>query len=100
VPDYIFKHTIVLNTFYIGYVLTRIVWKGCHALASLGEHARELEVIEALLAQCRWRRGRRGGWHDRRALILMKHRPKVEETWQVAMKAVMEALEDNDTHLS
>ena len=82
-----------------GHVLTRIVCKGCAALGILGEHERELEVLEALLAQKRWRRGQRGRWYERRALILSTHFPKDEETTERAFDAVMEALMDPDTHI-
>lgn len=65
----------------------------------LKEYQYELEVLEALLAQRRWRRGRRGRWYDRRALILMTHFPQDEETSLRAMEAVIEALNDDDTHI-
>ncbi|EPQ57894.1 hypothetical protein GLOTRDRAFT_36429 [Gloeophyllum trabeum ATCC 11539] len=82
-----------------GHVLTRIVYKGAHALGLLHEYAAELQVLEELLAQKRWRRGKRGQWHERRALILMTHFPKDTETHERAMDVVIEALEDDDTHL-
>ena len=44
----------------IGHILTRVMSKGADALACLGEHDMEVDVIEALLAQNRWRRGKRG----------------------------------------
>lgn len=78
----------------IGHVLTRVVCKGSAALGMLGEHEYELEVLETLLAQRRWRRGRRGRWHERRALLLMKFKE-----FERAKKAVIEALEDEDTHI-
>ncbi|KAF9227566.1 hypothetical protein BS17DRAFT_773961 [Gyrodon lividus] len=88
-----------LERFDCGHVLTRIVCKCSSALGTLGEHERELEVLEALLAQKRWRRGRRGKWHERRALVLSTHFPKDEETTERALVAVVEALEDPDTHI-
>ncbi|KIJ69190.1 hypothetical protein HYDPIDRAFT_144969 [Hydnomerulius pinastri MD-312] len=88
-----------LERFDCGHVLTRIVCKGSSALAILGEHERELEILEALLAQKRWRRGRRGKWHERRALVLSTHFPKDEATTERALDAVIEALEDPDTHI-
>ncbi|KIJ16849.1 hypothetical protein PAXINDRAFT_98635 [Paxillus involutus ATCC 200175] len=87
-----------LERFDCGHVLTRIVCKGSSALGILGDHERELEVLEALLAQKRWRRGRRGKWHERRALILTTHIPK-GGTPARALVAVVEALEDPDTHI-
>ncbi|KAH9901518.1 VRR-NUC domain-containing protein [Cubamyces lactineus] len=62
-----------LQRFECGHVLTRVVCKGAYALGILHEYERELELLDALLAQTRWRRGRRGRWHERRALLLMKH---------------------------
>ncbi|KAI0086435.1 VRR-NUC domain-containing protein [Irpex rosettiformis] len=88
-----------LERFHYGHVLTRIVCKGADALGILKEHEHELEILEELLAQRRWRRARRGRWHERRALILMTHFPKDEETHRVAYNAVIEALQDNDTHI-
>lgn len=88
-----------LQRFDCGHVLTRIVYKGAHALGLLHEYAAELQVLEELLAQKRWRRGKRGQWHERRALILMTHFPKDTETHERAMDVVIEALEDDDTHL-
>ncbi|KAF8447634.1 VRR-NUC domain-containing protein [Boletus edulis BED1] len=88
-----------LERFHYGHVITRIICKGSAALGILGEHERELEVLEALLAQKRWRRGQRGRWYERRALILSTHFPDDEETMERALDAVMEALVDTDTHI-
>ncbi|KZT69818.1 hypothetical protein DAEQUDRAFT_241498 [Daedalea quercina L-15889] len=83
-----------LERFDCGHVLTRVVCKGSTALGMLGEHEHELEVLENLLAQRRWRRGRRGRWYERRALLLMKFKQ-----YDRAKEAVIEALEDDDTHI-
>ncbi|EGN95749.1 hypothetical protein SERLA73DRAFT_76815 [Serpula lacrymans var. lacrymans S7.3] len=88
-----------LERFDCGHVLTRIVCKGAYALGILKDHRYELQILEELLGQKRWRRGRRGKWHDRRALILMTHFPKDEATALRALDAVVEALEDTDTHI-
>ncbi|THG99844.1 hypothetical protein EW026_g2590 [Hermanssonia centrifuga] len=88
-----------LERFHHGYVLTRIVCKGTHALGILKEHEAELGVLEALLRQTRWRRGRRGRWYERRALILMTHLSKEEGVYHRAMTAVLDALKDSDTHI-
>jgi fanconi-associated nuclease 1 len=77
-------------------VYTRIVSKGAEALGILKEHAYELEVLEALLSQRRWRRGRRGEWYDRRALILTNH----VRRWEEARQGLRQGLEDGDTHIS
>ncbi|KAG2138284.1 hypothetical protein DEU56DRAFT_871302 [Suillus clintonianus] len=84
-----------LERFESGYVLTRLVGKGAHALGILGEYEYELRVLESLLAQKRWRRGRRGRWHERRALILEKYAARNDD----ALDACVEALKDDDTHI-
>lgn len=74
--------------------------KGANALGTLKEHEYELEVLEALLSQIRWRRGRRGRWYDRRALILMTHYPKHDlDIAERARQGVIDALCDDDTHI-
>ena len=80
----------------VGYVWTRIVCKARHALGSLGEYEYELEVIEHLLTQVRWRRGRRGVWHDRRVLLLTRYLKDPER----AKDAAEEGLKDMFTHSS
>lgn len=82
-----------------GYVLTRIVQKGAEALGILKEYDRELEVLENLLNQRRWRRGRRGKWYDRRALVLTRYCDKSPETLRCAVRGLLDALNDRDTHL-
>ena len=84
------------NACMAGYVWTRIVCKARHALGSLGEYEYELEVIEYLLTQVRWRRGRRGAWHDRRVLLLTRYLKDPER----ARNAAEEGLKDVFTHSS
>lgn len=79
--------------------MTRVVCKGSGALGILHEYEEELEMLEALLAQRWWRRGRRGKWYERRALILMTHMPRDEETRARAYAAVVDSLADEDTSL-
>ncbi|KAA1469402.1 hypothetical protein DENSPDRAFT_816316 [Dentipellis sp. KUC8613] len=88
-----------LERFDAGHVLTRIVHKGADALGWLKKYDEELDVLEQLLAQTRWRRGRRGRWHERRALILTTHMPHTKVNYERAYVAVIEGLEDPDTHL-
>ncbi|KAI0306703.1 hypothetical protein B0F90DRAFT_1814554 [Multifurca ochricompacta] len=85
--------------FDLGHVLTRIVQKGAEALGTLKEYDRELEVLEALLNQRRWRRGRRGKWYERRALVLTRYGDKSPETLRRAMRGLIDSLHDRDTHL-
>jgi len=82
-------------TFFIGHVLTRLICKGAYALSILREYEYELSVLESLLAQNRWRRGRRGRWHERRALILERYVARDDQ----ALSACLDALEDDDTHI-
>ncbi|KAI9446590.1 VRR-NUC domain-containing protein [Lactarius indigo] len=79
--------------------LTRIVQKGAEALGVLKDYDRELEVLEALLNQRRWRRGRRGKWYERRALVLTRYGDKSPETLRRAMLGLIDSLNDPDTHL-
>ena len=82
-----------------GHVLTRIVQKGADAFGTLKQYDRELDVLEALLNQRRWRRGRRGKWYDRRALILTRYCDKSPETLRRAVRGLLDSLNDRDTHL-
>jgi Fanconi-associated nuclease 1 len=82
-----------------GHVLTRIVQKGADAFGTLKEYDRELDVLEALLSQRRWRRGRRGKWYERRALILMRYCDKTPEILRRAVRGLLDSLNDQDTHL-
>ncbi|CAO1620795.1 unnamed protein product [Sympodiomycopsis kandeliae] len=55
--------------FHAGWPQTRIVYKGTNVLARFKMHDREEEVLKALLGQKYFRRGKRGEWYDRLALI-------------------------------
>ncbi|KAH7909857.1 VRR-NUC domain-containing protein, partial [Hygrophoropsis aurantiaca] len=88
-----------LERFDCGHVLTRVVCKGAYALGVLHEYAREVEILETLLSQTRWRRGRRGKWHERRLVILMSHFPQDNITRQRALDCVIQAIHDPDTHI-
>jgi hypothetical protein len=66
----------------------------------LKEYEYELDVLETLLSQDLWITGRRGGWHNRRALILMTHMSKDREAFQAAKAAVEAGLDDPYTHSS
>ncbi|KAF7986651.1 hypothetical protein HWV62_26482 [Athelia sp. TMB] len=87
-----------LERFHAGHVLTRIVCKGAAGLGVLSKHEEERKVYEALLSQKRWRKGRRGAWYERWALLLMKSDEEVDD--YRAMDVVKEALLDDDTHIS
>ncbi|PWN29886.1 hypothetical protein BDZ90DRAFT_272584 [Jaminaea rosea] len=94
--------------FHSGWPQTRIVYKGCTVLARFKLHDREAEVLRALLAQRHFRRGKRGEWYDRLALITAMYSAGLGEDKSEAakMRAKGEALtiavagvEDRDTHL-
>ena len=52
-----------------GWVYTRLVFKGAYVLSRFHDYEREWEVLSELLDQKLFRRGRRGEWWERRALI-------------------------------
>ncbi|RXK39730.1 hypothetical protein M231_02923 [Tremella mesenterica] len=91
------------DRFAAGHVLTRVVYKGAIALGILHEYDEECKVLRALLRQHRWRRGKRGAWYGRLALILMNHynaslvekELKMREATQVCIDGLL----DEDTHL-
>lgn len=58
-----------LRRFSPGWVYTRIVHKGLLPLARFKEHAREHEILTALLAQRLFHPARRGAWYARKALL-------------------------------
>ncbi|WVQ76980.1 hypothetical protein IAR50_006659 [Cryptococcus sp. DSM 104548] len=97
------KRNLVGDRFQTGHVLTRIVYKGAEALGVLHEYDSECMVLKALIAQRRWRRGKRGAWYDRLALVLMNHyntSPKEkEEKLREATQVCINALLDEDTHI-
>ena len=82
-----------------GHVYTRIVCKASTALGTLRDYDGELRVLRALLSQKRWRRGRRGRWYERSALIYHKHMGKDRFVLDKAMDFVLEGLKDDDTHM-
>ncbi|ORY23374.1 hypothetical protein BCR39DRAFT_583419 [Naematelia encephala] len=85
------------------HVLTRIVYKGAVALGILHEYDLECMVLQELLAQRRWRRGKRGAWYDRLALVLMNHYnaspEEKEQKLREATQVCIDGLLDGDTHL-
>ncbi|RDX56460.1 hypothetical protein OH76DRAFT_1550917 [Lentinus brumalis] len=88
-----------LERFECGHILTRVVCKGAYALGILKEYHEELEILEMLLEQRRWRRGRRGRWYERAALVLMNHLKEEDDCYEQAMQVVVRALKDPDTHI-
>src|ERR1700726_2527963 len=74
----------------IGWVYTRLVFKGAYVLSRSHDYEREWEVLSELLDQKLYRRGRRGEWWERRALIEERYmwqndnsmsKPQVKKKW-------------------
>ncbi|KAF8891363.1 hypothetical protein BD779DRAFT_1514822 [Infundibulicybe gibba] len=89
-----------LERFEPGYVYTRMVDKAAKALGTLGEYEHEATVLEALLSQRFWRRGKRARWYDRRALIqtrYLSNKYTDQEVLLQALEGIKDALKDNDT---
>ncbi|KAF8178661.1 hypothetical protein K438DRAFT_1681003 [Mycena galopus ATCC 62051] len=84
-----------LERFEPGFLYTRMLRKCGEALATLKDIAGELKLLHLLLGQRFWRRARRGGWYDRRALLQMKS--KKVAVWLEARAGIIEALSDPDT---
>lgn len=87
------------NRFHPGWPLTRVVFKGATALAHFKLYKREEEVLRALLAQRAFRRGRRGEWYDRLALILGAYSERADKGKARALEVAVAGIEDPDTHL-
>ncbi|RDB22242.1 Fanconi-associated nuclease 1 [Hypsizygus marmoreus] len=93
-----------LERFEPGFVYTRIFSKAMRALATLKCYKEEAIVLQALLTQRHWRRGKRAKWYERLAIIQMQYLGKeddgvVEDVLRQAMEGVLEALKDEDTGL-
>lgn len=71
------KLTYYRKRFLAGWPLTRVVHKGSTILARLHEYDREVEVMTTLLGQSCFRRGKRGEWYDRLALLYMHHHSRL-----------------------
>ncbi|KAF9478486.1 hypothetical protein BDN70DRAFT_895676 [Pholiota conissans] len=91
-----------LARFETGHVYTRMVSKATNALGPLKEYKTELEVIEQILSQRYWSRGKRGKLYERRVIIhghLTRGANNEEkEAWlSKAVEGLKEALIDSDT---
>ncbi|KDR73715.1 hypothetical protein GALMADRAFT_251523 [Galerina marginata CBS 339.88] len=92
-----------LERFDSGYIHTRMVHKASRALGTLKEYRAELKVLETLLAQRFWRRGKRAAWYERRAVVLghltsQAHSADEKRSLLLQnMEGIKEALLDDDT---
>jgi len=90
--------------FHPGWPLTRIVYKGVSVLARFHQHKREAQVLNSLLAQRVFRRGRRGDWYDRLALITAQYPDStnaavIRKAKREALNISIQGIQDPDTHL-
>lgn len=86
--------------FLAGWPLTRVVWKGTTILARLHEYDREASMLQDLLSQSCFRRGKRGEWYDRLALVTMHHlKGDKDELREQALQLCKEGLAHPWTHL-
>ena len=87
--------------FLAGWPLTRVIYKGAGILARLHLYDREIEVLRVLLGQTCFRRGKRGEWYDRLALVTMHHMTGDKDNYRKeALKICVEGLSHPWTHLS
>ncbi|QRV87386.1 mRNA cleavage and polyadenylation factor CLP1 [Ceratobasidium sp. AG-Ba] len=83
-----------LERFEDGHILTRIVSKAAHCFGLLKDYDMELKLREALVRQTRWRRGKRGGWYDRIALVYTRYMGGGDANLKKARDVLLEALGD------
>ncbi|GLB34607.1 putative VRR_NUC [Lyophyllum shimeji] len=97
-----------LERFEPGFVYTRMLSKVMRALATLRLYREEAAVLEALLDQPFWRRGKRAKWYERRAILQTRYLCKDEDpevkkkdiaVLRQALEGVHAALKDGDTGL-
>ncbi|GAA96728.1 uncharacterized protein L969DRAFT_20070 [Mixia osmundae IAM 14324] len=86
--------------FHPAWPLTRVVYKGAQILSKLKEYQLEVECLQALLAQKCFRRGKRGAWYERLALVIMNHLDDDKDRRRKqALKICLRGLEDPFTHI-
>ena len=84
---------------FVGYIYTRMVDKAIQSFGPLKQYDDELIILNCLLNQKYWRRGKRANWYVRRAII-QNHlwlRDKDEKLLLESMQGIKEALLDEDT---
>ncbi|KAG8694499.1 hypothetical protein FRC09_009804, partial [Ceratobasidium sp. 395] len=88
-----------LERFEDGHILTRVVYKAAHCFGLLKEYGMELKLRTALLRQTRWRRGKRGGWYDRIALVYTRYMGGGDDNLKMARDILIQGLNDKHVHL-
>ncbi|KAJ2913276.1 hypothetical protein MD484_g7127, partial [Candolleomyces efflorescens] len=94
-----------LQRFEPGFVYTKLLRRAIKCLARVKDHTRELMIIESLLAQTKWQRGKRSKLYYRRFLVQMDYVSKAEgggwdnAVLRQALEGAKQALLDEDTHL-
>lgn len=68
------------------------MYKAAAIHARLGQHSEEIEILRSLLQQTIFRRGKRGEWWDRIALVYMNY--ATEEEAKLNAKRDKDKLED------
>ncbi|KJA24271.1 hypothetical protein HYPSUDRAFT_200765 [Hypholoma sublateritium FD-334 SS-4] len=87
----------------IGYVYTRMLYKAIKALGPLKEYGLELQMLEHLLSQQFWSRGKRGKLYERRAIVLGHLKTRATnasdrtDVLYKLLEGLKEALMDSDT---
>lgn len=85
-----------------------MIERAASAFGLLHEYEEEIGVLESLLSQRFWRRGKRGRWYTRRALVQTNYLARIDngekkkkdrKVLQEARRGLQEALCDDDTHL-
>ncbi|EPQ25837.1 uncharacterized protein PFL1_06512 [Pseudozyma flocculosa PF-1] len=98
-PDGVDKLVYHRMRFHPGWVLSRVVYKGAACLARFKLHDRERDVLTRLLDQRVFRRGRRGDWYDRLALITALYSDDARRGKKEALRISIRGIQDPDTHL-
>ncbi|CAE6399184.1 unnamed protein product [Rhizoctonia solani] len=84
-----------LERFEEGYLLTRLAYKAADCFGALKQYDLEAKLLEALLRQTRWRRGKRGHWYDRLALIYTRYMGGGDANLRQAREYLLTALQDD-----
>jgi Fanconi-associated nuclease 1 len=96
-------NTLRFISYFIGHVYTRMVHKAIQIIAKLKDYHSELKVLEALLDQRFWCRGKRAKWHTRWAIVLghlvtkEKDLAKKRDLQLRILEGIKAALLDDDT---